>query len=249
MVKLKFKIGSRYGRNKGRISSFHRERGLKKLYYSVDFDRYLYGIKGKIISFDFDRHRTGKIGLVYYTNGILSYVLCAESSKEGDFIEGFTFATNNSHTTNYFSTGSYGPIGLLTPGTRVYNLELFPGSGGKVSRSAGTFSTILKVYSSFVLVKLPSGEQRLFDKRCICNVGRVGNVEHSFQIIGKAGIMRKLGKRPIVRGRAMNPVDHPHGGRTNGGIVPKTPWGRLAKGVVTRNKKNVNKLILKRKQR
>jgi len=169
-------------------------------------------------------------------------MIAVQNMKIGDVvISKMTDFTNK----NQKSIGLSCPLAYVKVGEKLHNLEYYPGQGGKISRSAGTFSKIIKKYEKNALLKLSSGEFRLFFLECFCTLGRVSNMEHNEQIIGKAGINRLLGWRPVVRGRAMNPVDHPHGGRTNGGITPRTPWGYLTRGIKT--VKNVNSHIIKKR--
>jgi len=242
MDRLKIGFKSAFGRNRGRISSYHRQRGKKKTYSIIDFGRSLCDIKGKIKLIKSDLYRTSKIACVAFTNGTFSYMLAIEGMKVGDFV----INTRKNLVIN--TLGVSCPIQYVKVGEKISNLEFFPGTGGKISRSAGTFSKIIKKYITTVLVKLQSGEFRLFFYNSICTIGRISNSNHNQNIIGKAGINRLLGWRPVVRGRAMNPVDHPHGGRTNGGIAPRTPWGQLTRGVRTVKNKNVQ-VVLKRKEK
>ena len=241
--KLKFFIHNKAGRNRGRISSFHRGGGVKKLYRVVDFWRHLSGIKGKVISIERDPNRSGPLALVCFSNNIISYMLASDKVKVGQIIENFDATEEIS---SLVEGNSY-ILKQLPDGSKIFNLEFSPNNMGKIARSAGTFCILVKKYSKFALVKLVSGEYRLFSLNCRCNLGRVGNVNSKNIKLTKAGTNRKLGKRPIVRGRAMNPVDHPHGGRTNGGIVPRTPWGRIAIGPKTR-KKPLGLIVKRRKK-
>jgi len=239
MNKLKIGFKSAVGRNRGRISSFHRERGLKKIYNIIDFGRGLCDIRGKIKIIFKSLNRTSNIAGIAFTNGIFTYMLAVEGMKVGDYI----YNTNKEILNN--ENGISCPIQYIKLGQKFHNLEYYPGSGGKISRSAGTFSKIIKKYEKNILIKLKSGEFRLFFYNSMCTIGRVSNIKHNQIIIKKAGINRLLGWRPVVRGRAMNPVDHPHGGRTNGGIIPRTPWGFLTRGVKT--VKNFKSQIIKKR--
>ena len=230
MEKLIFGINRALGRNRGLISSYHRERGKKKNYKIIDFNRNLLDIKGKIKFIIKDNYRSSYVAGVVYTNGYFSYILAAHGMNVVDYIIN---KSNINVKNDEIQTGIACQLNYVKIGYKIYNLEYFPGSGGKISRSAGTFSKIIKKYNNNILIKLSSGEYRLFYKNCVCTLGRVSNIEHNEFIIKKAGINRLLGWRPVVRGRAMNPVDHPHGGRTNGGISPRTPWGFLTRGVKT----------------
>jgi len=241
--KLKFFIHNKTGRNRGRISSFHRGGGAKKLYRVVDFWRHLSDIQGKVVSIERDPNRSGPVALVCFSNNILSYVLAADNIKVGQIIENFG---PQEEIVNFKEGNSY-VLNQLPDGSKIFNLEFFPNNIGKIARSAGTFCILVKKYSKYGLVKLVSGEYRLFLLNCRCTLGRVGNVNKKNIKLKKAGTNRNLGKRPVVRGRAMNPVDHPHGGRTNGGIVPRTPWGHIAIGPKTR-KKSLGFIVKRRKK-
>ena len=230
MEKLVLGFNRALGRNRGLISSYHRERGKKNNYKIIDFNRNLLDIKGKIKFIIKDRYRSSYLAGVSYTNGYFSYILLVHGMKIGDYIIN---KSNINLKNDETQLGISCQLKYVKIGYKIHNLEYFPGSGGKVSRSAGTFSKIIKKYDTNALIKLSSGEYRLFYKNCICTIGRVSNISHNEEIIKKAGINRLLGWRPIVRGRAMNPVDHPHGGRTNGGISPRTPWGLLTRGIKT----------------
>lgn len=237
--KLKIGFKSAYGRNRGRISSYHRERGLKRLYTIIDFGRNLYNIKGKIKFIQFDNYRSSKIAGIAFTNGIFTYMLAVDGMKVGDFIVNTISNLKND------VIGLSCPLKFVKVGDKINNIEYYPGSGGKIARSAGTFCKIIKKYNKTALLKLQSGEFRLFFLECMCTLGRISNINHNQVILKKAGVNRLLGWRPVVRGRAMNPVDHPHGGRTNGGIFPRTPWGKLTRGVKTVKSKKL--VIIKKK--
>lgn len=244
MEKLKLGFKSAYGRNHGRISSYHRERGLKKVYTVIDFGRNLLNVKGKVKIIQKDRYRTSNLIGVCYTNGYFSYMLAVQGLRVGDYI--INKVDNFSHD-NQVQLGLSCPVSKVKVGEKICNIEWFPGLGGRVTRSAGTFSKIIKKYATNVLIKLNSGEFRLFRSDCFCTIGRVSNVIHHEENVLRAGVNRNLGWRPTVRGRAMNPVDHPHGGRTNGGISPRTPWGALTRGVKTVH--NRNALIVKKRKK
>lgn len=244
MEKLIVGINRSLGRNRGLISSYHRQRGKKKNYKIIDFNRNLLDIKGKIKIILKDNYRSSYIAGILYTNGYFSYVLLTHGMKIGDYIINKSNINLNIDQTQL---GLSCQLNYVKVGYKLNNIEYFPGEGGKISRSAGTFSKIIKKYNNNVLIKLSSGEYRLFYKNCVCTIGRVSNIIHNEIIIKKAGLNRLLGWRPIVRGRAMNPVDHPHGGRTNGGISPRTPWGLLTRGIKT--VKNINSNIVKRRKK
>jgi large subunit ribosomal protein L2 len=242
MKKLKIGFKSAYGRNRGLISSYHRQKGSKKLYKIIDFGRNLLNVKGKVKFIEKDSYRTGFVAGICYTNGYFSYMLAVDGLKVGDFIVN-SLASN----TTFSTVGVSCLLANVRVGEKISNIEWFPGMGGRVTRSAGTFSKIIKKYADRVLIKLNSGEFRLFFNNCMCTIGRVSNIKHNELNIKNAGFNRLLGWRPVVRGRAMNPVDHPHGGRTNGGITPRTPWGALTRGVKT--VKNFKACIIKKKKK
>ena len=242
MKKLKVGFKSAYGRSHGRISSFHREAGHKKVYCLIDFSRNFINIIGKIKFIKKDGYRTGYVAGILYTNGYFSYMLALEGMQVGNFI--FNKVHNFEHT-NQDKIGLSCPLRYVKIGEKISNIEYFPGTGGKLARSAGLFAIIVKKYTNNVLIKLSSGEFRLFFLNCMCTIGQISNSKHHEKVKKKAGVNRILGWRPVVRGRAMNPVDHPHGGRTNGGIAPRTPWGFLTRGVKT--VKNKKACIVKKK--
>lgn len=229
MKKLSFGLHQVKGRNKGRVSSFQRGGGHTKRYKFIDFSRTLPNISGKILKVDYDAYRSADVFLVGYTNGILSYTLGIDSLKVGDSVS----IVRDTKETDLIKLGVSCPLKNVKVGIKVHNVENFPGSGGQIARSAGSCAILLKKYEDFGLLKLPSGEYRLLPLLSMCTIGTVGNVKHKDNKLLKAGVSRWLGRRPHVRGQAMNPVDHPHGGRTNGGKIPRTPWGKLAKGVKT----------------
>jgi len=248
--KLIFNIASKFGRNRGRISTYHRGGGVKRLFRLVDFWRHIRQVEGKVISIERDPNRSGPIALTLFSNGILCYTLASEGLSVGDYI------LNNSIPIKYdifqktkLRAGSSYTLRDVPNGSRIFNLEFVPRTFGKIARSAGTFCILVGKYSDKGLVKMVSGEYRLFSLECRCSFGRVGNADKKHVKFRNAGTKRRLGRRPIVRGRAMNPVDHPHGGRTNGGITPKTPWGLIAIGPKTRNKKKPLGLIVSRRKK
>jgi len=241
--KLKFKVFNKSGRNRGRISSFHRGGGVKKLFRIVDFWRYLWDVEGRVLSIEKDPNRTGPLALVCFSNGILCYILASDNLSVGSKIQNY-----NTTFKGTVEKGSSYLLGDIPAGSKIYNLEFIPGDLGKLARSAGNFCILVKHEGNRSLIKLPSGEYRLFSINCRCSYGRVGNVDKKTTNLLRAGVNRRLGKRPIVRGRAMNPVDHPHGGRTNGGITPKTPWGLVAFGKKTRKKPRIGVFVGRKKK-
>ncbi len=225
--------------NKGRITCRHKGGGHKRLHREIAFKRKNLSIPGIIKSVEYDPNRSANIALVYYVDGSKSYILCPENLNVGDVV--------NNYSTD---VGSVTTLKDAPLGSEIHNIELLPGRGGQIVRSAGSFAKILAKEGNYVAIKLPSKEVRLFHFNCLCTFGRVGNAEHYSLKLGKAGRNRWLGVRPSVRGSAMNPVDHPHGGGEGKSPIgkprPLTPWGKPALGAKTRNKsKKSNALILR----
>jgi large subunit ribosomal protein L2 len=220
--------------NKGRITIRHKGGGHKKTYRLIDFKRNKYNTTGKVISIEYDPNRNANIALIQYEDGEKRYILHPEHLKIGDSIfSGKNFPPE---------IGTSLPLDEIPLGMDVHNLELFPGKGGQIIRSAGASAKILAKENNFVVLRLSSKEIRLFKKECSATVGRVSNSDFYNVVLGKAGRKRWLGIRPTVRGSAMNPVDHPHGGGEGrcpiGKPRPLTPWGKPALGMKTRKKKN-----------
>lgn len=233
------------GRNaRGRITVRRRGGGHKRRYRVIDFKRNKVGIPAKVASIEYDPNRSARIALLNYVDGEKSYIIAPKGLSVGDTIETGPDAD--------IRPGNAMPLVNIPLGTWVYNIEMIPGKGGQVARSAGTYAQLMAKEGRYALLRLPSGELRQFINRCQATIGQVGNLEHENQKIGKAGRNRWLGKRPKVRGVAMNPVDHPHGGgegRTSGGRHPVTPWGKPTKGAKTRDKKKAsNRFIVKRRK-
>ena len=229
----------------GRISVRHIGGGARKLYRMIDFGQDKQGMKATVMSLEYDPNRNAFISLVQYVDGEKRYIITPKNLKEGDEIETGNKVENK--------TGNRMEIGNIPEGTDVYNIELEPGKGAKIVRSAGASATIMTHEGGYTLLKMPSSEIRKVKSACYANVGVVSNAEYRFIEWGSAGKARRLGRRPTVRGSAMNPVDHPHGGgEGKAGIgmkYPKTPWGKHASGVKTRKKrKDSDKLIVKRRK-
>lgn len=240
------KSHERAGRNnQGRITVRRRGGGHKKRYRIIDFTRNKKGISAKVETIEYDPNRTANIALVCYTDGERRYILAPEGLSAGAVI---VFDDKVE-----VEPGNMAPIGNLPIGTNIHNIELVIGKGGQMARSAGTFATISGRDREYTIVKLPSGEVRKVHNRCVATIGVVSNGEREHERLGKAGRSRWLGKRPKVRGVAMNPVDHPLGGgegRSSGGRHPVTPWGKPTKGKKTRNvRKTSSKFIVNRKSR
>ncbi len=226
--------------NQGKVSTRHRGGGHKKRLRDVDFKRERDGVEGKIAAIEYDPNRSSRIALVHYTDGIKKYIIATKNMKVGDRIHsggGIDVAEGNCLKLRDI------PLGGI-----VHNIEVRPGAGGKVARSAGMSATVLAKEGNYAHVQLPSGEVRLFNLECKATVGQVGNEEHNLVSLGKAGRKRWMGIRSTVRGTVMNPCDHPHGGgegkNKTAGRHPVSPWGVLAKGGKTRQKKKSSKYIV-----
>ena len=233
------------GRNSaGRITVRHRGGGHKRLYRKIDFRRDKTGIPGKVATLEYDPNRTANIALIHYVDGEKRYILAPNGLKKGDTI----LAGSGSPA----SVGNSLPLKEIPLATFIHNVELKPGRGGQIVRSAGGAAQLMSRDQDYAQVKLPSGEIRLIHVSCTATVGRVGNSEHESRSLGKAGRKRWMGIRPTVRGVAMNPVDHPMGGgegRTSGGGHPVSPWGKITRGKKTRKRsKTTNKFIVKRRK-
>ena len=231
--------------NTGRITSRRRGGGHKRRYRIIDFKRNKFDIKGKVNTIEYDPNRSPRIALIEYEDNEKRYILVPVGLKVGDEIM-------SSRGSAPFKTGNTMPVGIIPEGMLIHNIELKAGKGGQLARSAGTYARIMAKERGMVTLKLPSGELRMVREDCLATIGMVGNRDHTKVVIGKAGRKRWLGKRPQVRGVAMNPVDHPHGGgegRTSGGRHPVSPWGVKTKGFKTRKKNNPSdRLIVKRRK-
>lgn len=223
------------GRNcYGRITSRRRGGGHKKHYRLIDFRRDKIDIPAKVQAIEYDPNRSANIALLAYADGEKRYILAPRGVQAGDTLV-------SSSKKIEFSVGYSFPLALIPPATKIHAVELHPGRGAQLVRSAGEAAQLIKVDGERVTIKLPSGEIRYLNSRCRATIGEVGNHEHEGRSLGKAGRNRWLGRRPRVRGVAMNPVDHPMGGgegRTSGGGHPQSPWGQLSKGFPTRKKSN-----------
>ena len=234
------------GRNVyGRVTSRHRGGGHKQLYRIVDFKRSILDMPAKVQAIEYDPNRTANLALVAYTNGEKRYILAPKGLNVGATI----FASDKA-TTNDFNVGNNFPLALIPPSTLVHCVELVPGRGAKIARSAGTSLELVAVANGEATLKMPSGELRLLHPNCRATIGEVGNSDHNQQSLGKAGRRRWLGVRPTVRGVAMNPVDHPNGGgqgKSKGGGGRQhlvSPWGQLAKGYVTRRRSKLSNSMI-----
>ena len=240
-------LSKKAGRNNyGRITTRHQGGGHKRLYRMVDFKRNNIGVAGTVDRIEYDPNRTAHIALVVFSNGDKRYILAPLGLRAGDSVMSGANAE--------ISLGNALPLKSIRVGSIIHNVELKPGKGGQLARSAGTSIQLMGKEGARAILKLPSGEFRRVDIRCMASIGAMGNGDHSNRKIGKAGRSRWLGVRPTVRGVVMNPVDHPHGGgegRTSGGRHPVTPWGVPTKGHKTRkkNKASDRDIIRRRKVR
>ena len=229
--------------NTGRITCRHKGGGHKRAYRVVDFKREKFGIPATVKTIEYDPNRNVRISLVFYADGEKRYILTPEGLNVGDVIVSGTDVA--------IQTGNALPLDLIPLGTIVHNIEMIPGRGAKLVRSAGNFAQVMAKEGNYVTVKLPSGEMRMIRKECMATIGTLGNSEFKNLKIGKAGRKRYMGVRPTVRGVTMNPCDHPHGGgegKTGPGGHPKTPWGKPALGYKTRKQgKASDKLIVRRR--
>jgi large subunit ribosomal protein L2 len=242
---LTVSLNYKAGRSRGKVSVRGRGGRVKRLYRIIDFKRYpKAGIPAKVVAIEYDPNRTANIALLQYNDGEKSYILAPAGLKIGDPIDVGEGAK--------IKTGNALPVKAIPVGTFVHNLELHEGQGGKLIRSAGQAARVMAKDAGYVHIKLPSGEIRLIPENCYATVGQVGNAEQSQMVLGKAGRKRYKGFRPSVRGVAMPAGEHPHGGgegRTGTGGSPRTPWGKIARGVRTRKKdKASNKYIVKSKR-
>jgi large subunit ribosomal protein L2 len=233
------------GRNaRGRITSRHRGGGHKRHYRIIDFKRDKIGIAARVASIEYDPNRSTRIALLHYVDGEKRYILAPLNLNVNDMVESGPDAD--------IKPGNTLPLSNIPLGTQIHNIELRAGKGGQIVRSAGTYAQLMAKEDRYALIKLPSGEVRMVLLSCKATVGQLGNVQHENIDLGKAGRKRWLGKRPKVRGVAMNPVDHPMGGgegRSSGGRHPCSPWGVPTKGFKTRKNKSSDRLIVKRRSK
>lgn len=229
--------------NQGRITVRHRGGGHKRRYRLIDFKRNKFGSRAEVLAIEYDPNRSARIALVQYEDGEKRYIIAPLGLKVGDMIG------NGDHA--ILRPGNALPIKAIPLGTQIHNIELQPGRGGQLARAAGTSAQLLAKEGIYAQVRLPSGEVRLIHQDCMATIGQVGNTDHGNISIGKAGRNRWLGWRPSVRGTAMDPDSHPHGGgegRTGVGMPgPKTPWGKPALGKRTRRNKKTSRFIIRRR--
>lgn len=236
---------NRAGRNnQGRITSRFRGGGHKQRYRQIDFKRNKLEIVGAVVALEYDPNRTARIALIHYTDGDKRYILAPNGLKVGSQVVSSPNAD--------IQIGNCLPLNKIPPGTEVHNVEIKPGSGGKLARSAGSLVQMVGFDKGYAQLRMPSGEIRKVPQNCYATIGQVGNVEHENVIVGKAGRKRWLGKRPHNRGVSMNPVDHPLGGgegRTSGGRHPVSPWGQKSKGLKTRKNRRTDRFIINRRKK
>jgi len=240
LVPLKKKSGRN---NQGRITVRHRGGGAKRKLRVIDFKRDKLGVPGRVVAIEYDPNRSARIALIYYADGEKRYILAPLGLNVGDTIQ----AGENAD----IRPGNTLPLKLIPSGTEIHNIELYLGRGGQLVRSAGARAQLMAKEGEYALVRLPSGEMRRIRADCSATIGQIGNVDHSNISLGKAGRKRWLGWRPTVRGSAMTPRDHPHGGGEGRAPIglpgPKTPWGKPALGYKTRKRKPSDKFIVKRR--
>jgi large subunit ribosomal protein L2 len=237
-------IRKRGGRNnQGKITVRHRGGGHKRRYRLIDFKRNKFGVRAEVLAIEYDPNRSARIALVQYEDGEKRYIIAPLGLKVGDIVGNGDQAI--------LRPGNALAIKDIPLGTQIHNIELQPGRGGQLARAAGTSAQLLAKEGTYAQVRLPSGEVRLIHENCMATVGQVGNTDHGNISIGKAGRSRWLGWRPSVRGTAMDPDSHPHGGgegRTGVGMPgPKTPWGKPALGKRTRSNKRTSRFIIRRR--
>lgn len=229
--------------NAGRVTARHRGGGHKRLYRLIDFKRKKEDVPAKVAAIEYDPNRSARIALLHYADGEKSYILAPLDLKVGDTV--IASATAD------IKPGNALPLRNIPLGTLLHNIELKPGKGGQLARSAGAAAQLIAKEGSYAQLRLPSGEVRQIHVNCKASIGQLSNVEHENLSIGKAGRKRWLGRRPHVRGVAMNPVDHPMGGgegKSSGGRHPVTPWGKPTKGYKTRKPKESDRYIIKRRK-
>jgi large subunit ribosomal protein L2 len=229
--------------NQGKVTVRHRGGGHKRRLRIIDFKRDKFGITGEVVAIEYDPNRSARIALIEYADGEKRYILAPDGLKVNELITSGEEAE--------VKVGNALPLRRIPTGTLIHNIELYPRRGGQIVRSAGTAAQVTSREDKYTVVRLPSGEQRRIFSQCLATIGQIGNIDHQKISYGKAGRRRWLGWRPTVRGSAMSPRDHPHGGgegRAPRGMPPKTPWGKPARGVKTRRNKTTDRLIIKRRK-
>jgi large subunit ribosomal protein L2 len=228
--------------NHGHITSYHRGGGHKRRLRTIDFKRTKFDVNAKVERLEYDPNRSGFIALIRYEDGEMAYILAPQRLKVGDNVVSGQRVD--------VKPGNAMPLGNMPVGTIVHNIEMHIGKGGQLARAAGTYAQLVAKDAGMAQLKLSSGELRVVRGECMATIGAVSNPDQQNVNYGKAGRMRWLGYKPVVRGVAMNPIDHPHGGgegRTSGGRHPVTPWGKPTKGKKTRNNKSTDHLIIRRR--
>src|SRR5271165_6969555 len=228
--------------NNGHITVRHKGGGTRRQYRIIDFKRQKDAIPAKVATIEYDPNRSARIALLNYKDGEKRYILAPLGLNVGDMLESGDKAD--------IKTGNCLPLASIPLGTVIHNIELRPGEGGKLVRTAGAAAQLMAKEGDYAQVRMPSGEVRKIQIVCRATIGQLGNLEHENEVIGKAGRQRHLGKRPHVRGVAMNPVDHPHGGgeaRSTPGRPPTTPWGQMTMGKKTRRNKRTTKMIVRKR--
>ena len=227
--------------NTGRLTIFTIGGGHKQAYRLIDFKRNKLDVPAVVERIEYDPNRSAFIALIKYADGILSYIIAPQRLAVGDTV----IASDKADV----KPGNAMPLKNIPVGTIIHNVELKIGKGGQLARSAGAYAQLVGRSTGYAQIKLSSGEIRMVRAECMASIGAVSNPDHSNEVVGKAGRSRWLGKRPVVRGISMNPIDHPHGGRTNGGRHPCTPWGKPTRGHKTRNNKKTDSLIVRRRNK
>ncbi len=239
VVRLKQHAGRN---NQGKITTRHRGGGAKRNYRIIDFKRNKLGVPARVAAIEYDPNRSARIALLHYVDGEKRYIIAPNELKVGDRVMAGPEAD--------IKPGNALPLKNIPTGTTIHNIELERGRGGQMARGAGTGAQLMAKEGDYALVRLPSGEQRRVHILCMATIGQVGNLDHENLSIGKAGRSRHMGRRPTVRGSAMNPRDHPHGGgegRSPIGGQPQTPWGKPAMGYKTRKNKRTDHFIVRRR--
>jgi large subunit ribosomal protein L2 len=228
--------------NQGRLTTRHQGGAHKRFYRRIDFKRDKFGIPARVVAIEYDPNRSANIALLHYRDGEKRYMLAPLGLKVGDEVQ--------SGSGSPIRVGNALPLSDIPLGTQIHNIELYPGRGGQMVRSAGASAQLMAKQDDYVQIRMPSGEVRMVQAVCLATLGQVGNIDHENVRIGKAGRARHMGTRPTVRGSVMNPRDHPHGGgegKAPIGGQPKTPWGKPAQGYRTRNNKKTDKMIVRRR--
>jgi large subunit ribosomal protein L2 len=229
--------------NKGRLTARHRGGGHKRFYRKIDFKRDKRDVPARVASIEYDPNRSARIALLHYVDGEKRYILAPDGLRVNQTVMAGERAE--------FHVGNALPLNRIPLGTTVHNIEMRPGKGGQMARGAGAMAQLMAKEGRHATLRLPSNEMRMVPLECYATIGQVGNIDHENQVLGKAGAARWRGRRPRVRGVAMNPVDHPMGGgegRSSGGRHPCTPWGKPTKGLKTRKKKLSDAMIIKRRK-